>query len=95
VGGELLIITVTLNPAMDKTLTVGGLVLGRVNRVSHIRYDIGGKGVNVSKVLKRFGMKSTCMGFLGGIWEKYFIEELNDMGLIISLFISGKIRERI
>jgi len=72
-----MVITVTLNPAMDKTLTVNNYTLGKVNRAISIRYDIGGKGINVSKVLINLGIESTCTGFLGGIWENTFKEELN------------------
>lgn len=72
-----MVITVTLNPAMDKTLTVDNYKLGMVNRATNIRYDIGGKGVNVSKVLVNFGIESTCTGFLGGIWKKDFEQELD------------------
>jgi len=71
-----MVITVTLNPAMDKTLTVDNYTLGKVNRAQSIRYDIGGKGINVSKVLINLGIQSTCTGFLGGIWQKTFQEEL-------------------
>lgn len=71
-----MVITVTLNPAMDKTLTIDNYSLGRVNRATSIRYDIGGKGINVSKVLMNFGIQSVCTGFLGGIWENAFKEEL-------------------
>lgn len=72
-----MVITVTLNPAMDKTLTVENYEIGKVNRATSIRYDIGGKGINVSKVLINLGIESTCTGFLGGVWEKNFQDELN------------------
>lgn len=71
-----MVITVTLNPAMDKTLTVDNFNCGIVNRASSLRYDIGGKGINVSKVLRNFEIESICTGFLGGIWEDTFIKEL-------------------
>jgi 1-phosphofructokinase len=71
-----MVITVTLNPAMDKTLIIDNFGIGNVNRVSKLRYDIGGKGINVSKVLKNFGVKSTCTGFLGGVWQNTFELEL-------------------
>ncbi len=71
-----MVITVTLNPAMDKTLTIVDFTIGDVNRVSKLRYDIGGKGINVSKVLKNFGIESTCTGFLGGLWKETFQVEL-------------------
>ncbi|MCY6355530.1 1-phosphofructokinase [Clostridium sp. ZS2-4] len=76
-----MIITVTLNPAMDKTLSIEDFTLGMVNRVSNLRYDIGGKGINVSKVLKNFNVNSICTGFLGGNLEKTFIEELKARGI--------------
>lgn len=70
-----MVITVTLNPAMDKTISIDNFSLGKVNRVSNLRYDIGGKGINVSKVLKNFEVSSKCTGFLGGIWLNKFKEE--------------------
>lgn len=71
-----MVITVTLNPAMDKTITLEGLSIGKVNKAINVRQDIGGKGINVSKVLKNFGVNSLCTGFLGGKLENVFIEEL-------------------
>ncbi len=71
-----MVITVTLNPAIDKTLTIDNFTIGHVNRVSKLRYDIGGKGINVSKVLKNFEVESTCTGFLGGICKNTFEVEL-------------------
>jgi len=71
-----MVITVTLNPALDKTLSIDNFNLGIVNRAGSIRHDIGGKGINVSKVLKNFNINSVCTGFLGGVWENYFQEVL-------------------
>ena len=76
-----MVITVTLNPAMDKTLIVDNFRAGMVNRASSLRYDIGGKGINVSKVLKNLGIESVSTGFLGGIWEKSFKEELEERSI--------------
>lgn len=76
-----MVITVTLNPAMDKTVSINNFGLGKVNRVNEIRYDIGGKGINVSKVLKNFEIQSKCTGFLGGIWLEKFKEELGNRGV--------------
>ncbi|AKN30004.1 phosphofructokinase [Clostridium carboxidivorans P7] len=71
-----MIITVTLNPALDKTITLNGLSIGNVNRAITTRQDIGGKGINVSKVLKNFHVNSLCTGFLGGNLENVFIQDL-------------------
>lgn len=76
-----MVITVTLNPAMDKTVSIDEFSLGKVNRVKEIRYDIGGKGINVSKVLKNFNIQSKCTGFLGGIWLDKFNCELQNRGI--------------
>lgn len=73
-----MIITVTINPAMDKTLLINNFEINTVNRVSEIRHDIGGKGINVSKVLGNFGIKSVCTGFLGGVLESEFVKQLNN-----------------
>lgn len=61
-----MIYTVTLNPAIDKTVVVNGFASGQVNRVSTIRTDPGGKGINVSKCLKVLGASSIATMLLGG-----------------------------
>lgn len=76
-----MIITVTLNPAMDKTMVIDGIEIGEVNRADSVRNDIGGKGINVSKVLKSFGTDTLATGFLGGIMEEPFRKELMHLGI--------------
>lgn len=76
-----MIVTVTLNPAMDKTIILDGMDIGEVNRADSVRNDIGGKGVNVSKVLKMFGTDTIATGFLGGISEAIFRRELEKIGI--------------
>ena len=61
-----MIYTLTLNPAMDKTVVIENLTTGGVNRIKSLRVDVGGKGINVSKCLKSLGSKSTAAAFWGG-----------------------------
>jgi len=62
-----MIITGTLNPAVDKTVTVEKLCPGELNKVCSSREDAGGKGINVSKTIQSLGGKSIATGFLGGL----------------------------
>lgn len=61
-----MIYTVTLNPAIDKTVVIENLNPGSVNRVTSVREDPGGKGINVSKCLKNLGLTSTAVMILAG-----------------------------
>ncbi len=61
-----MIITVTLNPALDKTIEIDEFKIDSVNRIVSTRVDAGGKGINVSKVIKELQQKSIALGFLGG-----------------------------
>ena len=61
-----MIYTVTLNPALDKTAIVPGLNIDLVNRITELRSDPGGKGINVSKVVKQLGGKSVAIAVLAG-----------------------------
>ncbi len=61
-----MIYTVTLNPAVDRELTVPALEFDAVLRTSEDRVDFGGKGFNVSRLLKLMGTSSTAVGFVGG-----------------------------
>jgi 1-phosphofructokinase len=61
-----MIITITLNPALDKTAQIDEFTIGNVNRIVSTRLDAGGKGINVSKVIKELQHESLALGFLGG-----------------------------
>lgn len=61
-----MIVTVTLNPTLDKALAVPALRPGEIHRARFIRQDVGGKGVNVSRALRALGVESIVTGFLGG-----------------------------
>lgn len=61
-----MIYTVTLNPAIDKTVVIENFSAGAVNRVASVREDPGGKGINVSKCLNNLGAASVAAVILAG-----------------------------
>ena len=76
-----MIYTVTLNPALDKTVQVPQFAIDRVNRVKALQLDPGGKGINVSKVLHVLGQPSVALGFLGGETGSSIARRLAAMGI--------------
>lgn len=61
-----MIYTVTLNPALDRELTVPALVENEVLRATRSQVDFGGKGFNVSRMIASLGGESIAVGFVGG-----------------------------
>ena len=61
-----MIITLTLNPAVDQTMVVSEVTLGEVNRVREVYLDPAGKGINVSRMVHRLGWPTIAFGFLAG-----------------------------
>lgn len=72
-----MIITVTLNPAYDKTVEVDTIEIGGLNRISRGVVDIGGKGINVSKTLIALGGISLATGFMSRANGQLFVNELD------------------
>ncbi|MCM1251640.1 MAG: 1-phosphofructokinase [Clostridium sp.] len=69
-----MVLTVTLNPAVDKTYTAGELITGHVNRMRTVMSLAGGKGINVTRALRQYGVPVCATGFLGG-YAGNFIED--------------------
>jgi 1-phosphofructokinase family hexose kinase len=61
-----MILTVTLNPALDKIIILENLKLGKLNRVKETDILAGGKGINVSEVLTRLKIENQALGIIGG-----------------------------
>lgn len=76
-----MIVTVTMNPAIDKTIEIDRLNRGNLNRIEKIEYDAGGKGINVSKTIRELGGESIATGFLGGNAGRVIEEVLDSRGI--------------
>jgi 1-phosphofructokinase len=73
------VVTITLNPAIDRTVTISNFAAGAVNRVESVRSHPGGKGVNVASALADHGHGVAVTGFLGrsnaGAFEELFSQK--------------------
>ena len=76
-----MIYTLTLNPAVDRELMVPAVEFDAVLRASASRVDFGGKGFNVSRMLKGLGRASVAMGFLGGRTGDLLQDGLGALGI--------------
>ena len=76
-----MIYTITFNPALDYVITVDHFQKGIVNRVCEEHIFCGGKGINVSAILKELGYESQALGFVAGFDEE---TEINGMGPMIT-----------
>ncbi len=76
-----MIYTVTFNPALDYVVRLNGLKTGEVNRTESETISFGGKGINVSAVLKELGEKSIAFGFVAGFTGSALETGVRRMGL--------------
>lgn len=76
-----MILTVTLNAAIDKRYVVNDFKTDEVNRVTECAYVAGGKGLNVSKTATIAGANVTATGFVGGHAGDYIVEEVIRQGV--------------
>lgn len=76
-----MVYTLTLNPSLDYVMTVKNLSHGNVNRSTAEELYYGGKGINVSAVLKRLCVESTALGFAGGMTGEMLCEIMRSDGI--------------
>ena len=76
-----MIYTVTLNPSIDYIVRLDKVEVGSVNRMDSDDKFAGGKGINVSRVLKRLGIENTATGFIGGFTGKFITDNLVSEGI--------------
>ena len=94
-AGKPLIYTVTLNPSLDYIVTVDEFRLGLTNRTRSEKLMPGGKGINVSIVLKNLGFDSTALGFQAGFTGAEIVNRLGQMGIRTDFIPVGQGMNRI
>ena len=88
--------TVTLNPAIDKTYFINGFSVDNVNRVERIKINMGGKGVNVAVTAARCGLPTIASGFLSGYNGQMIARYLKDEGVSADfVYTEGETRTNI
>ena len=87
------VLTVTLNPSIDKTVLVEKLKPFKLNRILDTRLDPGGKGINVARVLKNFGVEILATGLIAGENGKKLLIDLDQTGIPVDFYkTSGETR---
>ena len=76
-----MIYTVTFNPAIDYVVHFEHLRPGEINRNESEEFQFGGKGINVSNVLRTLGFDTVALGFVAGFIGEGFEKGLTEMGL--------------
>ena len=87
-----MIYTITLNPAIDYVINTDKLIVGAINRCENGHFYCGGKGINVSLVLKELGTKSIASGFIAGFTGDEIEKSLCDKGIETDLITKYKTR---
>lgn len=90
-----MIYTVTFNPSLDYIVSVEDFRLGLTNRTSSEQILPGGKGINVSTVLKNLGLESIALGFTAGFTGAEIARELQEMGVRTEFIPIGRGMSRI
>jgi 1-phosphofructokinase len=90
------IVTLTLNPSVDRTVEVEALARGEVLRALGVRVDPGGKGINVSRALASHGIPTRAVVTIGGAEGEHLIALLRGTGIdVVPVPIAGAIRSNI
>lgn len=91
-----MIYTITLNPALDKQLTVSDIRFNDVLIAEGVQLDFGGKGFNVSRMLKELNQPSKAVGLLGGQTGKAIEAGLKEQAIdVVAIPVSGETRTNV
>lgn len=85
-----MIYTVTFNPSLDYIVSVEDFKLGLTNRTSSELMLPGGKGLNVSMVLRNLGIANTALGFVAGFTGEEIVRRIEEMGVKSDLISIGE-----
>ena len=77
-----MIYTLTVNPSLDYMIQVPQFEAGIVNRSSSEKFMAGGKGINVSLMLKNLGVESCVLGFVAGFVSQEIERQLNEKNIM-------------
>lgn len=91
-----MIVTLTPNPSLDRTLELDTIDLGEVNRATAVRLDAGGKGVNVARALAANGRTTRTVLPVGGPEGAHLVSLLEEAGLDVQTVpVAASVRENI
>ena len=76
-----MIYTITFNPALDYISQVDNFEIGKINRTKTEKILVGGKGLNVSTVLKNLGIENTALGFIAGFTGEELKKKIKQKGI--------------
>ena len=91
-----MIFTVTLNPAVDREMTVDTISFDTVLRALDWQVDCGGKGFNVARMLKSLGISSRALGFAAGKSGEMLADKLHALGIETDfIWVEGETRTNV
>jgi tagatose 6-phosphate kinase len=76
-----MLVILSLNTAVDRTLSVPGFSIGQIHRADRVEVAAGGKGLNVARVVRQLGEPVRVVGFLGGVASAFIHEQCAIMGI--------------
>lgn len=83
------VVTVTLNPSIDRTIALSSLTVGEINRAQEITLHPGGKGVNVSRAARAYGVDTHALFVGGTLGQAWMSGELNKASIAHTVIASG------
>lgn len=90
------VLTVTLNPSIDRTVYLSELIPYELNRATHTQTDPGGKGINVARVLHNFGVPVKATGLIAGDQGRVLLRHLENLNIETDfLRVEGETRTNI